>query len=179
MRSLTLSADGKFLLSNCSDKDPVIHLWNIDKEEIVQSYKGHSQSKYVLKCAFGGKFENYVICGSEDDMIYIWNRNTGDLLDVLKGHTDTVNNVAFSPMISNFFFSCSDDQTIKVWGTSDKLKVKVTIDNKFKSILGEFNEGGNSDNSGDEPMGVEQDDSESIGESSDSGRSLFSDEDET
>lgn len=167
-----MSKDGKFVLANCSDSNPVINLWSISQNKIVQQYTGHKQSKYVLKCAFGGKFENYVVCGSEDDMIYIWNRATGELLDRLKGHNATVNNIAWNKQIPNFFFSCSDDQTIIVWGVDESYEVKVHIDSKFKASKDDDD---NSDNAGVNNE-IENLDSESLGDSSMSEGSIFSDE---
>jgi len=172
VREMSMSSDGKYIITNWSNDDPVINLWSIDKGKIIQKYKGHTQDKYVLKCAFGGKFESYIVCGSEDDKIYIWSRSSGELLEALSGHTDTVNTIWWSPLISNFFFSCSDDQTIKVWGTSNDLEVKVHIDPKFKidsdSIMSEHN--------GLNEVINQIDDSESMGDSSISDRSLFSEE---
>lgn len=173
VRSITMSRDGQYLLANCSESDPVINLWNISQNKIVQKYAGHKQNKYILKCAFGGKFENYVVCGSEDDLIYIWNRSTGELLDTLKGHTDTVNCIAWSQHFPNFFISCSDDQTIKVWGVNSTDQVKVTIDPKFKSLI-EDESGQNSENYQIDNI----DDSESLGESSLSEGSVFSVDDD-
>ena len=75
-------------------------------------------------------------------------------------------------MISNFFFSCSDDHTIKIGGTSKDLEVKVHIGAKFKidsdSVMSEHN--------GLNEVSNQIDDSESMGESSISDRSLFSEE---
>lgn len=172
VRSITMSHDGKYLLANCSDIHPVINLWHIEQAKIIQRYMGHKQSKYVLKWAFGGKFENYIVCGSEDDLIYIWNRSSGELLETLEGHTNTVNNIAWSPQLPNFLFSCSDDQTIKVWGANQNTEVKVHIDPKFKNVKDEDNiSANNSDNQINN-----MDDSESIGESSLNEGSIFSDD---
>jgi WD40 repeat protein len=112
-----------------------------------------------------------VLCGSEDDAIYIWNRHSGELLDILKEHKDTVNNIAWATQIPNFFFSCADDQTIKVWGVDKDHKVKVTIPSKFKSSDNV------SENGSDMDMNPDRD-SESIGDSSLSEGSVFSVSDE-
>mmetsp|Transcript_39914 Transcript_39914/g.45802 ORF Transcript_39914/g.45802 Transcript_39914/m.45802 type:complete len:109 (-) Transcript_39914:406-732(-) len=49
IRSISMSRDGKFLLVNCSEVNPVINLWSIEHEKIIQKFTGHKQSKYVLK----------------------------------------------------------------------------------------------------------------------------------
>jgi len=72
-----------------------------------------------------------------------------------------------------YMFSSSDDQTLKVWGANANSLVKVIIDSKFKSDKDDDLMSGN--NSDDNGMN-NADDSESIGESSISENSIFSDE---
>lgn len=175
VRSITMSLDGKYLLANTTEKEDnttaVIHLWNIETGKIIQQYTGHVHDKYVLKWAFGGKYESFVVCGSEDDAIYIWNRHSGDLIEKLKSHQDTVNNIAWSPLMPNFLFSCSDDQTIKVWGVNN---IDCKFEIKFKVKDEDMSDNGMGNYSDDQQIG--NDDSESIGDSSLSDGSIFSDE---
>lgn len=133
----------------------------------MQKFTGHKQSKYVLKWSFGGKYENYIVWGSEDDKIYIWNRSNGELLDKIEGHTDTVNNIAWNNNIPDFMFSWSDDQSIKIWGSHQDFKVKVIIESKFKHKDDEIMSGNNSDDNYHN-----QEDSDSIGDSSISENSI-------
>jgi len=108
------------------------------------------------------------LSGSEDDKIYLWNRLNGDLLEKLEGHTDTVNGLAWSDLIPNYFFSCSDDQTIKIWGISEGYTANVYYDSKQKSKDEDM-----SDNEHDEDQ-MDNEDSDSMGDSSLSDNSLSS-----
>lgn len=78
VRSITMSRNGKYLLSNFSESNPTINLWNVSNRKHIQKYTGHVQSKYILNAEFAGKNDEYVVCGSEDDLIYLWNRSTGE-----------------------------------------------------------------------------------------------------
>jgi WD40 repeat protein len=70
----------------------------------------------IIKCAFGGVNENFVLCGSETGQIFIWNRDKGDLLVKLEGHARIVNSVHWNPTDQYIFASVSDDRTVRVWG---------------------------------------------------------------
>lgn len=39
--SICLSKDGKYLLANVSLKNPRLTLWDLDKRECINKYKGH------------------------------------------------------------------------------------------------------------------------------------------
>ena len=82
--------------------------------------------------------ETFVICGSEatgeDASIFVWKRDTGDLLYKIpgsgfnssyKGHSNIINQVDGSPNNPYLFVSCSDDETVKLWGVEDKIKFNV------------------------------------------------------
>jgi WD40 repeat protein len=86
IRSICLSKDGRYLLSNTSDKTPTIYLWDLFKREKVNKYRGHKQDMNIIECAFGGVNETMVICGSECGSVFIWNKVKGDLLAKLSGH---------------------------------------------------------------------------------------------
>ena len=79
--SIALSKDGRYLLANLSFKLPRLEIYDLDRKgEVVARYRGHKQEMFIVKCAFGGVSEGFVMCGSEDSCIYIWNRDKGDLL---------------------------------------------------------------------------------------------------
>ena len=79
-----------------------------------------------------------MVCGSEatgdDAYINIWKRNTGELLakipgsgfnSSLQGHSNMVNQVDGSKSNPYLFISCSDDETVKIWGVKDLIKVSI------------------------------------------------------
>ena len=107
--SISLSKDGKYLLTNISLKQPRLDLWDLERKECVNRYRGHKQENCIIKSSFGGVNENLIICGSEDSFIYIWNREKGDLLAKIEGHTSIVNAVHWNPVNHYIFASASDD----------------------------------------------------------------------
>ena len=54
---------------------------------------------------------------STDNLVYIWNRKNGSPILKLEGHTRTVNCVSWNPVRHEVLASCSDDGTIRIWGS--------------------------------------------------------------
>ena len=110
--SLSLSRDARHALVNTMGSE--IHLWDLAQPSIVRRFAGHKQGRFVIRTAFGGADESYVVSGSEDSQVYIWHRHSGALLEVLPGHSGAVNAVCWSPATC-MFASASDDHTVRVW----------------------------------------------------------------
>eukprot|EP01017_Pseudomicrothorax_dubius_P029662 TRINITY_DN3625_c0_g2_i1.p1 TRINITY_DN3625_c0_g2~~TRINITY_DN3625_c0_g2_i1.p1 ORF type:complete len:183 (+),score=34.14 TRINITY_DN3625_c0_g2_i1:102-650(+) len=117
--STALSRDNKFLIVNTSFKVPEIHLWSLATFEIVKTYRGHVQEKFILRCCLGGIDDRLISCGGEDGKVCIWHRNISQPLSRLSGHSGAVNVVAWHPKDPNILVSGSDDNTIRVWGTTE------------------------------------------------------------
>lgn len=71
--------------------------------------------------------DNYVASGAEDMHAYLWDHYYGMLLSKYK-HTDVVNSVAFNPKDSEMLVTTSDDYTIKVWRSRNKVK-QLNVEN--------------------------------------------------
>ncbi|KAI8072196.1 WD40-repeat-containing domain protein [Gilbertella persicaria] len=93
--SLTLTKDGKYALVNVQDVQE-LHLWDLDKQQIVHKYSGQKQITYIIRSTLGGHNESFVLSGSEE------------------GHENTVNCVSWCPIEPMQFVSASDDHTIRV-----------------------------------------------------------------
>ena len=92
-----------------------IRLWHLDHRTQLAEYCGHKSQRFVIRAAFGGADEDFVISGSEDSRVYIWHRHTAALLEVLSGHSGAVNTVAWSSSSCPWLASASDDHTVRVW----------------------------------------------------------------
>ena len=110
--SLCLTKDGRHALVNTASQE--IHLWELPSRSLIHRYIGHKQGRFVIRAAFGGVDESFVVCGSEDSQVYIWHRHSATLLEVLPGHSGAVNAVCWSPRHC-MFASASDDHTVRVW----------------------------------------------------------------
>jgi len=116
MTSLCVSEDGRHILvCVSSEARPEVHLWDMDESLIVQRYRGHKSGRYVLRSAFGGAREAFVVCGSECSQVYLWHRESGALLARLAGHSATINCVSWNRADRASFASASDDNTIRIW----------------------------------------------------------------
>lgn len=63
MTSVNISADSKLMLVSMNENK--IKLMVIDTGEVLQSFEGNKQAKFMIRSAFGGANENFVISGSE------------------------------------------------------------------------------------------------------------------
>ncbi|KAK4788562.1 hypothetical protein SAY86_019881 [Trapa natans] len=122
--SFSLSKDNKYVLVNLLTQE--IHLWNIQGEiKLVEKYKGHKRTRFVIRSCLGGLDQAFVASGSEDSQVYIWHRGSGELIEALAGHSGAVNCVAWNPTNFHMLASASDDRTIRIWGLNDaKIKQK-------------------------------------------------------
>ncbi|KAK7203317.1 WD40-repeat-containing domain protein [Myxozyma melibiosi] len=116
MTCVTISKDSRYALVNISAKE--IHLWDIEKIQLVRKCVGQQQKDFIIRSCFGGVADNFLVSGSDDANVYIWRRQDGMLIDVLPGHSKGVNSVAWNPVDQHMFASASDDNTIRIW-TSD------------------------------------------------------------
>lgn len=106
--SLTISKDGKIIVSGSMDK--TIKVWNLQTGKLLRTLK-HSSSVSSVAISNDGQT---IVTGAYDKTIKVWNVETGELLRTLKGHSDTVMSVAMSKD-GKTIVSGSWSKTIKVW----------------------------------------------------------------
>lgn len=72
---MQVSYTEKFLLTNCSQKSPEIHLWSLENFELLNKFSGFKQEKFLIRCGMGYEGDQIIAQGSEDGRIMFWNRN--------------------------------------------------------------------------------------------------------
>lgn len=69
MTSIKISADSQHMLVSMNENK--IRLMVIDTGEVVQTFDGHKQVKFMIRSAFGGANESFVISGSEGELLVL------------------------------------------------------------------------------------------------------------
>ncbi|OTA94806.1 hypothetical protein M434DRAFT_20608 [Hypoxylon sp. CO27-5] len=117
LTSVSISQNSRYLLVN--HNNGIAQLIDLIRREPVQSYTGFTSEKYMIRSAFGGADESFVISGSEDGSINIWHKETAYPVVKLNGHIPGCNSVSWSPTDPCLFASCGDDGKIKIWSNED------------------------------------------------------------
>ncbi|KAL1892064.1 hypothetical protein Sste5346_007219 [Sporothrix stenoceras] len=119
--SVAISRDSDYLLVNRQDGE--IHMYSIrSRGEPVRKYIGATGGDCVIRSAFGGADESFVVSGSEDGNLNIWHKNIGIHLFKLEAHKPRCNAVCWSPTDPCLFASCGDDNKIKIWSNAERVR---------------------------------------------------------
>ncbi|KAI8871282.1 WD40 repeat-like protein [Ramicandelaber brevisporus] len=122
INAMAVSSDGINLLVTMGGRAE-IHMWDIPRCRLVHRLKGllyHGANEAamdtVVRPAFGGSREQYIICGAHNGDVVVWDRASGQLIERLStGHQLPVNTVAWNAAKQTMFASASDDGTIALW----------------------------------------------------------------
>jgi hypothetical protein len=79
IESLTLSADGKYLLS--ASEDGTVKIWDVASGKDMQTLKGHADAVWSAAMSADGK---HVATGSRDGSVKIWDASNGKELGAYK-----------------------------------------------------------------------------------------------
>ncbi len=109
INSIAITPDGKTLVSGSGDG--TIKLWNLEKEEQIRTFTGHSD--WVSSVAISPDGKTFA-SGSGDKTIKLWNLEKEEPIRTFAGHSEPVRSVAISPD-SKTLASGSWDNTIKLW----------------------------------------------------------------
>ncbi|GAB0495192.1 hypothetical protein MMPV_006490 [Pyropia vietnamensis] len=116
--SISLSADGTTLLANTAlQPGGSVQEWDLASGTQTRTFEGQQQSRYVIRSAFGGHRDAWVVSGSEDSTVLLWHRETTRLVGRLYGHAGSVNCAAWSPAHDALVASASDDGTLWLWAS--------------------------------------------------------------
>lgn len=102
---------GQQPVSYSSPADYIIRLWDIDAENPVKLFKGHTNRITTLLLSHD---EQLLISGSEDKSIRVWSFETGNLLFILQGHQKGISSLSLKGD-QKFLLSGSDDGSAKLW----------------------------------------------------------------
>ena len=109
VRSIALSANGKYLLSGSRDR--TLKLWEVATGRLLRTFEGHSDG--VESVTFSPD-ERFALSGGYDNTMKLWQVENGQLVRTFEGHTESVLSVAFSPD-GRYVLSGSWDSTVRLW----------------------------------------------------------------
>lgn len=110
--SVNISQDSRHLLVNKQDGEA--QLIDLATKTAVHKFLGHTGGDYLIRSAFGGANESFVMSGSEDGNILIWHKNIGAAVERLPGHSPRCNAVVWNPTDTCVLASCGDDGRVKM-----------------------------------------------------------------
>ena len=97
-----LASGGGSKYKTTEGKKVIIYLWDINNQELINTFIGHDLRVNALAFSPDGKT---LASGSNDRTIRLWDISSGKQLQILVGHSDNVSNVAFSPDGKSLFSS--------------------------------------------------------------------------
>ncbi|PTB62895.1 WD40 repeat-like protein [Trichoderma citrinoviride] len=111
--SVSISQDSRHLLVNRQDGEA--QLIDLTTRNSVHKFLGHTGGEFMIRSAFGGANESFVMSGSEDGNVLIWHKNIGAAVERLPAHQPRCNAVVWNPTDPCMLASCGDDGRIKIW----------------------------------------------------------------
>ena len=73
------------LIVNVGQKNPEIHIWDLQQKKIIQKYDGFASNHFIISCSFSQN-SRLVGCGDENGIVHIWHRNKPDALKSAQRH---------------------------------------------------------------------------------------------
>uniref|UniRef100_A0A6P7H3C8 F-box/WD repeat-containing protein 5 n=1 Tax=Diabrotica virgifera virgifera TaxID=50390 RepID=A0A6P7H3C8_DIAVI len=117
-----------YVISNPLDPPPIaqeidIHVIDlVTLKQVGKMLRAHKAFTPNNECffIFLDVCNEYVASGAEDKHGYLWDRHYGACLAKFP-HRDVVNSVAFNPKDSEMLVTTSDDHTIRIWRSREKV----------------------------------------------------------
>ncbi len=119
VRSVALSADGKYLVTGADDQTAI--LWEAETGKQLQTFRGHTGLVVCVALSADGKS---VVTGSLDKTAILWEAATGKNLRTFTGHTDGIHSVALSAD-GKHLVTGSNDETAILWEVANGKKLQT------------------------------------------------------
>jgi WD40 repeat protein len=118
---LTLSRDGRRLVTGSDYPDNAVRLWDAASGELLSVMSGHTNRVHVV--IFSPDGARVVSC-SQDQTLRVWDTAGTRPVVVLRGHTGSVMQAAFNPDGTRLV-SAAEDGTLRLWnlGNGEPLAV--------------------------------------------------------
>jgi WD40 repeat protein len=128
LSSVSISQDCRYILVSKTTGEA--QLLDIETRKPVKLFTGQKGGTFVIRSAFGGANESFVISGSEgayppvfcgfctdspDGYVFIWHKESGSLIEKLDGHKPLCcNDVAWNPKDPCMFATAGDDSKVRM-----------------------------------------------------------------
>jgi WD40 repeat protein len=134
--SMSLNRTGKYLLVNTSTISPMIAMFNLQTKTNERNFFGHRQENSGRYVAFGGKDENFIVCGSDSKEILIWNRRFSlPIVTIPNAHANIINSVIWPQTLNSMIISCGEDNSIKFFANEEINKIQEDKGYKNKETI--------------------------------------------
>ncbi|KAL2059876.1 hypothetical protein VTL71DRAFT_10031 [Oculimacula yallundae] len=123
LTSVSISQNSRYLLINKTNGAAQM-MDLVGQGALVRTFEsGAKGGNFIIRAAYGGANESFVIFGSEDGDIFIWHKETGQLIEHLEGHGKaSCNSVSWNPSNPTMFATAGDDHKVRIWGDADQAK---------------------------------------------------------
>ncbi|ETO27446.1 WD-40 repeat protein [Reticulomyxa filosa] len=109
--------DCQLICSGSADK--TVRVWDVETNNQIQSFNGHSNHVYCVKFSpyhYHNNRQNVICSSSGDTTIRFWDIKDNRQLQMFNGHNDWVGGIEFSPFNGGrYLCSGSSDKTICLW----------------------------------------------------------------
>ncbi|KAF8860330.1 WD domain-containing protein [Acephala macrosclerotiorum] len=113
MGSVSISQNGRYLLVNKLDGEA--RMLDLETRETVRVFRNDEQGgNWLIRAAYGGANESFVIIGSESGNINIWHKESGTLVEKLQHGKTSCNAISWSPTDPSMFASAGDDGKVRM-----------------------------------------------------------------
>lgn len=109
--SLSISADGQFLLAGLRGSSDNLRLIDLETGEVALELEGHTDGVLSTSMTTDGKFG---VSGSWDNSARVWDLETGEVVRTLTAHTERVSSVDITSD-GKFVITGSNDRSMHLW----------------------------------------------------------------